>query len=318
MVKRPAWLPKLDPAPPPRAGEPGYVFWKYANERAHTDAPGWRIWLWPYFSAEPSLERWVLAYAAIDKQRDPAPLVSLLKSSDPLKHYASQYLANLLERHDLKDARGAVIDLSDVAALLLKADAELPRNARLQLADQLDQNLLKKKHGPPKIPAYEQSEVDVELNFALEEAIELAEAIETVEQALLQISKSNNETVDKFLRGLRVSKLPGQTYQKALRQNSIADALLEHCIASSRKVVAKALGRIAVSFEQPVVTKALLAQINNLAEKPVEAALEQVAKQRSGGATELMPLAGHHSGTRGASRRSAARLPPLKQRKLCP
>lgn len=98
MVKRvpPGWLPKA-PAP----DDPGYPFWKYADNMPVSRRA---IWLEPQLAAEPTLAAWVDALEAADKRNDKKSLADLLKSNHLLGDHARYYIADWIE---LQGANGA-------------------------------------------------------------------------------------------------------------------------------------------------------------------------------------------------------------------
>jgi hypothetical protein len=163
VVKRPKWL--SPPDEPPAPDDPGYRFWKYAN-----DMPVSRraVWLEPYIAAEPTLALWIDALEAIDKNDDKAALVALLKSKYPLANYARFYLADLLERYQFK-----------------------------------------KKQGARRTAAYDQTETEVVLAYAVGEMKSLVEnEKKSFAVALAQVSKSRNipePILDGAYRGTRFS-----------------------------------------------------------------------------------------------------------------
>jgi hypothetical protein len=163
VAKRPQWLPP--PEEPPAPDEPGYDFWKYANDMPLSQRA---VWLAPYIAAEPTLAPWIDAFEAIDKNDDKTALMALLKSNHPLSKRARFYLANLLERHQLK-----------------------------------------KKQGARETPAYEQSETDVALAYAVGEMKDLIEnEKKSFVDALAQVSESRSipdNTLDNAYKGKRRS-----------------------------------------------------------------------------------------------------------------
>ncbi|MQA64506.1 MAG: hypothetical protein GEU76_01170 [Alphaproteobacteria bacterium] len=84
------------------------------------------------------MQPWIDALRAVDRTRDAAPLVALLKSDAPLPADARWLIADLLGRYNLKRPQGGrptpAYDLSDAARRLLwaadavKREVELGRN----------------------------------------------------------------------------------------------------------------------------------------------------------------------------------------------
>jgi hypothetical protein len=70
-------------------------------------------------------QEWIEAIEAIDVKRDKSKLIGLLRSDSPLSRSARHYLADMLERYQLKRPRGKqrtpAYDRSDAEAMLLLA-----------------------------------------------------------------------------------------------------------------------------------------------------------------------------------------------------
>jgi hypothetical protein len=68
--KRKLWAEKREPddlpEPLPPLDDPSYPFLNLADENP---GGGGRIWLYPYSEAEPSLDRWIIAYVATAPSR---------------------------------------------------------------------------------------------------------------------------------------------------------------------------------------------------------------------------------------------------------
>ena len=72
---------------------------------------------------------------------------------------------------------------------LLKSDCDLPRNARVCLADLLARHQLKKNRGGQSVPAYDRSDVEAMLELAIMD-VRARESGISIKDALEQVSKS--------------------------------------------------------------------------------------------------------------------------------
>jgi hypothetical protein len=91
MTRRPKWLyERFGPLP------------KYLEEASHGRGISVDFWDHCFWLDDPSVERWVRALEAVDKRGDKGPLLSLLRSECDLPREARIYLADLLDRHQLK------------------------------------------------------------------------------------------------------------------------------------------------------------------------------------------------------------------------
>jgi hypothetical protein len=100
-----------------------------------------------------SIEPWVTALDAVEKRGDKGPLLDLLRSEYDLPREARAYLADLLERRQLKKKRGGqsvpAYDRTDTEQRLTLAieDVRRLRKSRVSVEAALDQ--VSKSHGIP-------------------------------------------------------------------------------------------------------------------------------------------------------------------------
>lgn len=119
MTKRPKWLDR------PAKNMPAYLRDYKSEGRGISEAMhDIAFWLGDDTS---EIDPWVSALEAIDKRRDKEPLIALLKSDRELSHEARAYLADLLDRYQLKKKRGgqstAAYDRSPADRVLELGDA---------------------------------------------------------------------------------------------------------------------------------------------------------------------------------------------------
>jgi hypothetical protein len=103
---------------------------------------------------DPSINDRLMAFDDVDKGRGNGRLLDLLKSEHDLPHQARFYLADLLERHQLKKKRGAqsvpAYDRTDTEQRLIMAieDVRRLRKSRVSVKTALDR--VRKSHGIPR------------------------------------------------------------------------------------------------------------------------------------------------------------------------
>ena len=119
MTKRPKWLDRPDKNVPEhicKAKGAG----RGTSEAVHDVA----FWLGDDTRA---IDTWVAALEAIDKRDDKEPLIAILKSEQVLPHAARVYLADLLDRYQLKRKKGgqstAAYDRTDADRIFELANA---------------------------------------------------------------------------------------------------------------------------------------------------------------------------------------------------
>jgi hypothetical protein len=116
MTKRPKWLDR------PEKNVPEHIRKAKGSGRGTSKAiHDVAFWLGDEF------DPWVAALEAIDKRKDKGPLLALLKSDHDLPHAARVYLADLLDRYQLKRKKGgqsvAVYDRTDADRIFELANA---------------------------------------------------------------------------------------------------------------------------------------------------------------------------------------------------
>jgi hypothetical protein len=99
MPRTPKWVNRLTRSPPDMS----------EDEMNETKGMGLsdRLLDYAFWLDDPSLNDWLMAFDDVDKGRGNGRLLDLLKSEHDLPHQARFYLADLLERHQLKKKRGA-------------------------------------------------------------------------------------------------------------------------------------------------------------------------------------------------------------------
>lgn len=115
MKRRPKWLDR------PEGKVPEYLRKKKMTGKGVSDALVDRaFWLGDNSS---DIDQWVTALQAIDKRADKKPLLNLLKSDRDLSKDVRLYLADLLERYELKKPKHRpptpAYDRTDADAMLL-------------------------------------------------------------------------------------------------------------------------------------------------------------------------------------------------------
>jgi hypothetical protein len=74
---------------------------------------------------------------------------------------------------------------------LLRSEHDLPREARVYLADLLARHQLKKKRGGQSVPAYDRTDADQRLLLAIEDVRRLRKKRVSVKEALDRVSESH-------------------------------------------------------------------------------------------------------------------------------
>jgi hypothetical protein len=141
MPRTPKWVNQLKGSPPDMS----------EDELNETKGMGTsdRLLDYAYWLDDPSINDWLMAFDDVDKGRDNGRLLDLLKSE-----------------HDL------------------------PREARIYLADLLERHQLKKKRGAQSVPAYDRTYTELRLSLAIEDVRRLRESRVSVKDALDRVSKS--------------------------------------------------------------------------------------------------------------------------------
>jgi hypothetical protein len=135
-AKRPQWLDQPQALPAQPQALPDYLE-GYTGPMGdeNIDFIDWAFWLHDYHTPREidALAPWLQAFEAIDKRGDQRALVALLQSHK-LPDVAQDYLADLLQRHQLKKKRGAPAtpsyDVTDADIMLLWASQDVRKLVR--------------------------------------------------------------------------------------------------------------------------------------------------------------------------------------------